>query len=78
MTLELVRAPAGKFPMGSDQANDQKAFREELPQPTLYLPGYRMGKYPVTNAQYAAFVKATRHKVPENWIGGQTLSVPGH
>ncbi len=60
--MELVRVPAGEFLMGSDPAKDKHADDDEQPQHTVYLSEYYIGKYPVTNAQYAAFVKATRHK----------------
>jgi formylglycine-generating enzyme required for sulfatase activity len=63
---EMVLIPAGEFLMGSD------------PQYTLYLPDYYLGKTPVTQAQYAAFVQATGYRVPsvdaswarpDNWSG---------
>ena len=65
--LELVRIPAGEFLMGSDPAKDGKAYGDEQPQHTIGLPEFYIGKYPVTNAQYAAFVKTTDHRVPDHW-----------
>jgi formylglycine-generating enzyme required for sulfatase activity len=65
--LELVRVPAGEFLMGSDPDNDEEAHSAEQPQHTLDLPEFYIGKYPVTNAQYAAFVEATDHRRPEHW-----------
>ncbi|MCU0485842.1 MAG: bifunctional serine/threonine-protein kinase/formylglycine-generating enzyme family protein [Anaerolineales bacterium] len=62
VTMELVRVPAGEFLMGSDTTKDKDAEDDETPQHKLYLPEYLIGKYPVTVAQYAAFVKATGHK----------------
>ena len=32
---------------------------------------YRMAKYPVTNAEYADFCKATRHRTPRYWRDGK-------
>lgn len=60
--LELVRVPAGKFLMGSDKAKDKAAWDDEVPQHWVYLDEYLIGKYPVTVAQFAAFVKATGYK----------------
>ena len=68
---EMVLIPAGEFTMGSDPSLDQDAVDDGQPQRTLYLPDYYLAKTPVTNAQYAAFVQATGHRLPERWIGGQ-------
>jgi formylglycine-generating enzyme len=69
--LELVRVPAGEFLMGSDPKVDKDASADEQPQHRLYLPEFYIGKYPVTNEQYAAFVKATRQTAPRHWGAGQ-------
>jgi len=75
---EMILIPAGEFLMGSDPQKDKDALAFEQPQHTLYLPDYYMAKTPVTNAQYAAFVQATGHRVPNvdedmakpyNWNG---------
>ena len=54
--LELVRIPAGLFMMGSDQKDNEKPIH------AVTLPNYWIGKYPVTNAQYAIFAKAVQRK----------------
>jgi formylglycine-generating enzyme required for sulfatase activity len=57
--LEFVRVPAGKFLMGSKE-DDPLAFDNEKPQHTVELPSeYWIGRTPVTNAQFAAFVQAS-------------------
>jgi len=48
--------PAGSFTMSSDDA-DEMAFDSEKPQHEVRLPAFRIARYPVTNAQYAAFVR---------------------
>ncbi len=55
--LELIRIPAGEFLMGSDPAKDKKAWPYEQPQHRIYVSEFYISKYPVTNAQYAAFKK---------------------
>jgi formylglycine-generating enzyme required for sulfatase activity len=67
---ELILIPAGEFLMGSDPEKDKNADEDEQPRHTLYLPGYYLAKTPVTNAQYAAFVKATDRERPKDWEGG--------
>ena len=57
---ELVTVPAGPFLMGSSDA-DRMADENEKPQHEVTLPAFKIGKYPVTNAQYLRFVEATRH-----------------
>jgi formylglycine-generating enzyme required for sulfatase activity len=60
VTLELVRVPAGPFLMGSADS-DSEAYGDEMPQHSVALGEYYVGKHPVTVAQFAAFVKATGH-----------------
>ena len=67
----MVLVPAGAFLMGSDKKKDKQAYDYEMPQHTLILPDFRIGKYPVTNGQYAAFVAATGHAAPAHWRGNQ-------
>ena len=67
---EMVRIPAGEFLMGSNE-QDKQAVEDENPQHRVYLEEYWIGKYPVTNAQYAAFVNATGHETPEHWEKGR-------
>ncbi len=78
--LGFVEVPPGLFLMGSDKARDQDAWDDELPQHTVELPVYYVARYPVTHAQYWAFVQATGHKPPTadidaewpyEWRGGR-------
>src|SRR5690606_20689266 len=55
---ETVAVPAGPFLMGSSDASP------EWRQHTVELDAFRIGKYPVTNAQYAAFVRDHRDNRP--------------
>jgi len=52
---ETILIPAGAFLLGSD--NDSAA---EKPQHTVTLPAYRIGKTPITNRQYAEFLKRNK------------------
>ncbi|MGC9356662.1 MAG: formylglycine-generating enzyme family protein, partial [Anaerolineae bacterium] len=45
-------------------------FKNELPQHEVTLETFEIGRYPVTNAEYAVFVKATGHATPRHWHGG--------
>jgi formylglycine-generating enzyme required for sulfatase activity len=47
--------PAGAFLMG-----------ESLER--VKLPEFRIAKYPVTNAEYDQFVRATDHRRPDHWL----------
>jgi formylglycine-generating enzyme required for sulfatase activity len=50
-------------------AKDFDRFEREQPQHELTLPAYQIGRYPVTNAEYAAFVEATGRRAPRHWGG---------
>lgn len=65
--IEPVYVPAGEFLMGSDPKKDKNAHENEQPQHRLFLPDYYIAKTPVTNTQYAAFVQAAGHRLPEHW-----------
>jgi len=56
--LDLIRIPAGEFLMGSDQAEDEDAYDDELPQHRLSVAEFYMARTPVTVAQFSAFGKA--------------------
>jgi len=58
----MVWVPPGPFLMGSDKRRDAQAFNDELPQHEVILPGYWIGRYPVTAAQFRAFVQASGYK----------------
>ena len=50
---KLAHVQTGTFLMGSDPAVDPEAGRAEQPQHQVRLSEYYIGKYPITNAQYA-------------------------
>jgi serine/threonine-protein kinase len=68
---DMVTIPAGEFLMGSDPAKYEDARGSEQPQHAVYLPRYRIARYPVTNKQYAAFVRTTDHGCPRHWEDGR-------
>ena len=68
---EMVDVLAGEFVMGSDPKTDEEANADEQPQHRISLPGFQIGKYPVTNAQYLRFVTATGHSLPHHWPEGK-------
>jgi formylglycine-generating enzyme required for sulfatase activity len=76
VTLALVRVPAGSFTMGSSD-EDGMAYGDEKPQHTVELSEYWIGRYPVTVAQFAAFVKASGHKTTAEEQGEGYVWPPG-
>jgi formylglycine-generating enzyme required for sulfatase activity len=44
-------------------------FKREQPQHRVVLDEFEIGKYPVTNVEYQAFVKETNHSAPSDWTG---------
>ncbi len=60
----MVYIPGGEFIMGSDEGNE-----DERPQRTVYVDGFNIDIYPVTNAEYKEFVDATGHAPPRHWEG---------
>lgn len=60
--LGFVEIPAGPFLMGSDPEQDDEADDREQPQHPVTLPRYYMARYPVTVAQFRAFVGHSGHQ----------------
>jgi formylglycine-generating enzyme required for sulfatase activity len=76
---QMVRIPAGKFLMGSTPEQAGRAIKDganedwvkwEQPQHSVELSEYFIGKYPVTNQQYQAFVREGGRS-PQGWDGDQ-------
>ncbi|MFQ5873996.1 MAG: SUMF1/EgtB/PvdO family nonheme iron enzyme, partial [Dehalococcoidia bacterium] len=67
--------PAGPFLMGSDKKRDPDAYSDELPQHELTLSAYSIGKYPITNAQFAAFVDAEGYQERRYWMEAEAANV---
>jgi len=65
--IEWLAIPAGPFLMGS-RDDDKQAYSGEKPQLWQNIPAtYRIARYPVTNAQYAAFVRAGGYRQCRYW-----------
>jgi formylglycine-generating enzyme required for sulfatase activity len=72
---EMVFVPAGTFLMGSTEAQVREAEasygggpdhdRPEVPQHVVDLPAFWIDRTEVTQAEYARFVAATGHRVPD-------------
>ena len=78
---QMVRIPTGKFLMGSSPEQVEQAIKDgaskslvverEQPQHEVELSEYLIGKYPITNREYQAFLKDTDYKPPRDWDGDQ-------
>jgi len=51
--LDMIWVPGGEFDMGSAD-DDEDAYSDERPQHHVTVPGFFMGRYPVTQAQWRA------------------------
>ncbi len=70
-----VLIPAGPFVMGSQPGDDTPS--EETPQHHVTLPAYRIGQYPITNYQYAEFLKREKQYEPPKKVGWFLREPPG-
>jgi formylglycine-generating enzyme required for sulfatase activity len=73
--LGFIEIPAGEFLMGSDKQRDKQAFEEESPPHSVHLPGYYLARWPVTVAQFTAFIQASGYRsIDPNSLKG----IPNH
>lgn len=77
---EMVVIPAGSFQMGAP-AKEAGSGDSERPRHEVRIgKPLAIGRYEVTRAQYAAFVKATGHQGEGScyvWVGSEWLNQPG-
>jgi formylglycine-generating enzyme required for sulfatase activity len=64
--IDWIPIPEGSFRMGSDEGEEN-----ERPVHQVTLVAFEIARDPVTNAQYAAFVRARGVKPPRDWPDGQ-------
>ena len=74
--LGFVEIPPGPFVMGSDRDSDADAYGDEQLQHEVTLPRYYIARYPVTVAQFRAFVGACGYQ-PEHAERWEEL-LPNH
>jgi formylglycine-generating enzyme required for sulfatase activity len=60
--MTFVVIPGGAFLMGSNAGQD-----DERPVHRVHVDAFRMSAYPVTRAEYAAFLDDTGHERPRDW-----------
>ncbi|MEW5870429.1 MAG: SUMF1/EgtB/PvdO family nonheme iron enzyme [Chloroflexota bacterium] len=78
---ELVSVPAGKYWIGS-QANEAQAYEDEKPGQFVELAAFRIGRWPVTNAEFAHFMAAGGYQdeaywqgeLDQRWLRGENVS----
>lgn len=81
----MVFIPGGEFLMGSSAEEVEQvraayggrsmyrdyAFEAEMPKRKVRLKPFYIDRSEVTNEEYYEFVKATGHRAPRNWTGGE-------
>ena len=65
---EMVAVPGGSYWIGS-RDDDPEAYDQEKPRHTVELPAFSIGRWPVTNAEYACFMAAGGYENETWWQG---------
>lgn len=55
--------------VGIAEADAHRYVLAAVPQHSVVVGAYQIGRYPITNEQYARFVAATGHAAPDHWRG---------
>ncbi|ULA62384.1 MAG: FGE-sulfatase domain-containing protein [Nitrospira sp.] len=61
----MVFIPEGSFPMGVPHG-DRDGGRDEYPRHDVFVSEFYIDKFELTNSRYLEFVKATKHRIPQN------------
>ena len=70
---ELALIPGGDFLMGSDDAEE-----DERPAHRVHVDDFLIGVHPVTNTEYARFVRETGHRAPAIYELPIVVAAGGH
>ena len=62
-----VLVPGGEFVLGVDAADEPFSLDNERPAHTVDVPAFRIGRVPVTNAEFARFVADGGYATPAWW-----------
>jgi gamma-glutamyl hercynylcysteine S-oxide synthase len=62
-----VPVPGGEFVLGVDAADEPFSLDNERPAHVVDVPAFRIGRVPVTNAEFAAFVADGGYASPRWW-----------
>jgi gamma-glutamyl hercynylcysteine S-oxide synthase len=62
-----VLVPAGPFVLGVDAATEPFSLDNERPPHLVDIPAFRIGRVPVTNAEWRAFIDDGGYRRPELW-----------
>ncbi len=73
--MEFCLVPAGPFHMGSDEKSDPDSKKNETPQHTVDLSTFYISHYPVTIAQFDAFIKANGYNKKRYWLEAEKAGV---
>jgi formylglycine-generating enzyme required for sulfatase activity len=74
-SLGFVEIPTGVFLMGTANPTNKQEFGYESPQHQITLPRFYIGRYPVTVAQYMAFLKETDSREK---LSPPNMALPNH
>jgi iron(II)-dependent oxidoreductase len=64
---DSVLVPAGEFVLGVDASGEPWSLDNERPAHVVDLPAFRIGRFPVTNAEWQRFVEAGGYAEPRWW-----------
>jgi gamma-glutamyl hercynylcysteine S-oxide synthase len=62
-----ILVPGGPFVLGVDAADEPFSLDNERPAHRIHVPAFRIGRVPVTNAEYAEFVADGGYDRPRWW-----------
>ncbi|MBK9315395.1 MAG: SUMF1/EgtB/PvdO family nonheme iron enzyme [Acidobacteria bacterium] len=66
----MVEIPAGTYPIGVDESQ----YDDEKPAHEVELPSFRIGMFPVTNAEYLKFILAKGYEDERWWDTEEALA----